>query len=271
MSEAKYNMMIDTHSHIYDEQFDEDRDETVSRALEAGVGKILLPAIDRESYEAMFALSRHYPELCRPMMGLHPTSVNENPRYKEDLQLVADYLKCPPEGIVFCGVGEIGLDLYWNRDYRAEQESALRYQIDLALQYGLPIVLHTREAWEEMCALLEAYRGTGLRGIVHSFSGTLEHYRFLREIGTFCFGIGGPITYKKSPVANFLSSMSLDDLVLETDSPYLSPVPYRGKRNESSRLVLICNRIAELYGVSPEEIAERTTRNAIRIFGDRIE
>ena len=167
--------LIDTHSHIYDPQFDADRDEAVARARAAGVGRILLPAVDAESYGAMFALARQYPELCRPMMGLHPTSVNDNPRWREDLEQVARYLAAPPEGIRFCGVGEVGLDLYWSRDFLSQQQQALRFQVELSLQYGLPLVIHTRDAWDEMCALLDAFRGRGVRGILHSFCLSLIH------------------------------------------------------------------------------------------------
>ena len=183
--------LIDTHSHIYDPQFDADRDEAVARARAAGVGRILLPAVDAESYGAMFALARQYPELCRPMMGLHPTSVNDNPRWREDLEQVARYLAAPPEGIRFCGVGEVGLDLYWSRDFLSQQQQALRFQVELSLQYGLPLVIHTRDAWDEMCALLDAFRGRGVRGILHSFCGTADHYRALKAAGGFLFGIGG--------------------------------------------------------------------------------
>ena len=180
--------LIDTHSHIYDPQFDADRDEAVARARAAGVGRILLPAVDAESYGAMFALARQYPELCRPMMGLHPTSVNDNPRWREDLEQVARYLAAPPEGIRFCGVGEVGLDLYWSRDFLSQQQQALRFQVELSLQYGLPLVIHTRDAWDEMCALLDAFRGRGVRGILHSFCGTADHYRALKAAGGFLFG-----------------------------------------------------------------------------------
>ena len=147
--------LIDTHSHIYDTQFDEDRDDVVSRARQAGLQRLYLPAIDEESYEAMFALVRQYLELCRPMMGLHPTSVNDNPGWREALDKVASYLTTPPEGIRFYGVGEVGLDFYWSRDWKDEQVEALRFQIELALQYDLPLVVHTRDAWDEMCMLIQ--------------------------------------------------------------------------------------------------------------------
>ena len=155
-------MLIDTHSHIYDEVFDGDRDAVVARAREAGVGCILLPAVDGHSYGAMFETARRYAGYCFPMMGLHPTSVNDNPRYGDDLEKVARLLEAPPDGIRFCGVGEVGLDLYWSRDFADEQLEALRFQIELALRYGLPLVIHTRDAWDEMCGVLEEYRGQGI-------------------------------------------------------------------------------------------------------------
>ena len=155
-------MLIDTHSHIYDEVFDGDRDAVVARAREAGVGRILLPAVDGHSYGAMFETARRYAGYCFPMMGLHPTSVNDNPRYRDDLERVARLLEVPPDGIRFCGVGEVGLDLYWSRDFADEQLEALRFQIELALRYGLPLVIHTRDAWDEMCGVLEEYRGQGM-------------------------------------------------------------------------------------------------------------
>ena len=161
-------MLIDTHSHMYDVVFDDDRDEAIARAQAAGVGKMLLPAVDRESYDAMFALSRRYPAYCRPMMGLHPTSVNGNPDYRADLDRVAEYLQEPPAGIRFCGVGEIGLDFYWSRDFREQQMQALRFQIELALAYDLPVAIDTRDAWDEMCGLLQDFGGRGLRGAMHS-------------------------------------------------------------------------------------------------------
>ena len=263
-------MLIDTHSHLYDEKFDEDRDAAVDRAKKAGVSRLLLPAIDRESYEAMFALARRYPDCCFPMMGLQPTSVNDNPAYREDLETVAHYLADPPEGIRFCGVGEVGLDLYWSRDFLDGQIEALRFQAELALQYDLPLILHTREAWDEMCDVLSAFRGRGLRGILHGFCGTEAHYRKIGACGTFLLGIGGPVTYKRSAVAEMLPRLSPEELVLETDCPYLPPVPFRGQRNESAHITLVCDKVAELYGTAPEKIAEITTANVRRMFGDAI-
>lgn len=164
-------MLIDTHSHIYDEVFDGDRDAVVARAREAGVGRILLPAVDGHSYGAMFETARRYAGYCFPMMGLHPTSVNDNPRYRDDLERVARLLEAPPDGIRFCGVGEVGLDLYWSRDFADEQLEALRFQIELALRYGLPLVIHTRDAWDEMCGVLEEYQAGACAASCTAFAG----------------------------------------------------------------------------------------------------
>lgn len=263
-------MLVDTHSHIYDEAFDDDREQVVQRAREAGVSKLLLPAIDRDSYGAMIALARLHPDVCYPMMGLHPTSVNGNSDYERDLETVAAYFRDPPSGIRFCAVGEVGLDLHWEQEFLPQQQHALRFQIELALRYDLPLVVHTRDAWNEMCALLADYRGSGLRGVMHSFGGTEEHYRLVRSCGDFLFGIGGPVTYKKSPVAGMLPSIPPDEIVLETDSPYLPPVPHRGRRNESAYVALVRDRVAEIYGIASEEVERITTDNVRRMFGESI-
>jgi TatD DNase family protein len=260
-------MLIDTHSHIYDEAFDDDRKEVVERAVAEGVERIVLPAIDGESNERLFAMCRDYKGFVIPLMGLHPTSVNDNPRWREELAEVERLLDNPPQGVEqFYGVGEIGLDLYWSRDWQAEQTEAFRAQVELALQHDLPIVVHTRDAWEEMAAIVEEYRGCGLRGIFHAFSSDVAMYERLRECGEFLFGIGGVVTFKKSALAEVVKSMRLDDLVVETDSPYLTPVPHRGTRNESSYVRYVAEKIAELQGVDYEVVAAQTTANAKRIF-----
>lgn len=259
-------MLIDTHNHLYDAQFDADREQVIVRAQEAGVRHLFLPAIDSESHEALFALCRSHPDTCHGMMGLHPTSVNGNPNFRTELGLVEQYLAAPPEGVRFCAVGEIGLDLYWSKDHLAEQTEALRAQIELALRYGLPAVIHTRDAWDAMCSVLGEFRGRGLKGIMHSFSGTAEHYAAIRGLGDFFFGIGGPVTYKKSTLAETVARMELSDLVLETDSPYLPPVPHRGERNEPANIPYICDKVAEIKNISAEEVARVTSANALRIF-----
>ena len=258
--------LIDTHSHLYEPEFDTDREEALARAAAAGVGRLLLPAIDSESHDRLFELCRRHPQTCSPMIGLHPTSVNDNPRWREELELVERLLAAPPEGIEFCAVGEIGLDFYWSTDFRKEQIEALRHQFDLAIRYGLPVAIHTRNAYPEMLAIVDEYRGSGLHGVFHAFNEDTETYWKLRACGDFRFGIGGVVTFKKSLTAETVRDMPLEDIVLETDCPYLTPAPHRGERNESAYVRFVCEKIATLKGLSPEEVAEITTRNAERIF-----
>ena len=246
------NYLIDTHSHIYAEEFDADRDEAIRRAREAGVERLLLPAIDSESHGRLFDTVRRYPDHCTPMMGLHPTSVNDNPHWREELALVESYLCSPPEGVGrFCAVGEIGLDYYWDDRFKAEQLEAFTKQCRT-------VETETKAACE---------KGLRLRGVFHAFAEDADTYRQLKECGDFLFGIGGVVTFKKSRLADTVREMELDDLVLETDCPYLTPVPYRGQRNESGYIPYICNKIAALKGTTPEEVAAATTRNARRMFG----
>lgn len=260
-------MLIDTHSHIYDEAFDNDRDAVVERAKLEGVERIVLPAIDGESNERLFDMCRKYRGYVVPLMGIHPTSVNDNPRWREELAEVQRLLAEPPQGIGrFYGIGEIGLDLYWSRDWQAEQEEAFKAQLELALKYDLPIVVHTRDAWEEMAAIVEEYAGRGLRGVFHAFSADVSMYERLCKAGDFVFGIGGVVTFKKSALAEVVKQMRLEDLVVETDAPYLTPTPHRGTRNESSYVRFVAEKISELKGLSYEMVAEQTTANAKRIF-----
>lgn len=266
----QYKMVLaDTHSHLYDEAFDGDRDSAVQRALEAGVGKIFLPAIDSETHEVLFGMCEKYPDVCYPMIGLHPTSINDNPEYRDELSLVGQLLENPPQSIggKFYAVGEIGLDLYWSEKYYEQQLDAFEKQISLSLEYGLPLVIHTRSAWNEMVGTLSKYKGTGIRGIMHSFSGSYADYQAIKRCGDFLFGIGGVVTYKKSEIADILPRMPLEDIVLETDCPYLTPVPFRGKRNESSYVKYVCQKVAEIKGLPVGHVAEVTTENAMRIFG----
>ena len=260
-------MLIDTHSHIYDEAFDDDRKEVVERAKQEVVERIVLPAIDGESNERLFELCRACGDYVVPLMGLHPTSVNDNPRWREELAEVERLLENPPQGVErFYGVGEIGLDLYWSRDWQKEQEEAFRAQLELALKHNLPVVIHTRDAWEEMAAIVEEYAGRGLKGIFHAFSSDVTMYERLCKAGDFLFGIGGVVTFKKSALAEVVKSMRLEDLVVETDAPYLTPAPHRGTRNESSYVRFVAAKIAELKGETYEKVAAQTTANAKRIF-----
>lgn len=266
--------LIDTHSHLYEPEFDADRDEALARAAAAGVERLLLPAIDSESHERLFALSRRDPARYIPMMGLHPTSVNDNPRWREELALVERLLDAPPEGIgAFCAVGEIGLDFYWSRDFMSEQCEAFAAQLRMAWRRGLPVAIHTRAAWDEMERIIaeESARarseGAALRGVFHAYSEDEGRYARLRACGDWLFGIGGVVTFKRSQVAASVPAMELDDLVLETDCPYLTPVPHRGERNESAYVRFVCERVAALKGLPPEEVARRTTASAERMFG----
>lgn len=266
--------LIDTHSHLYEPEFDADRGEALARAFDAGVGLLLLPAIDAASDERLFALCRRHPDRCLPMMGLHPTSVNDNPRWREELARVARCLDNPPEGVPpFCAVGEIGLDYYWDDRFAAEQIKAFTAQCRLAAARNLPVAIHTRAAWNDMRRIVgqeaEAARARGerLRGVFHAFSEDADTYRALRGAGDFLFGIGGVVTFKKSQVAETVREMALDEIVLETDCPYLTPVPHRGERNESAYVRLVCEKIAQIKGLDPEEVAAATTANAARMFG----
>ncbi len=258
--------LVDTHSHIYDPAFDADRKEVLDRAIKAGVSHIFLPAIDPTCDDAMFSLAAAHPELCYPMMGLHPTSINDNPSYRNDLARVAGLLDRPPLGR-FYAVGEVGLDFHWSRDFIPQQTEAFRFQLELSIHHNLPLVIHTRDAWPEMIDILSHYKNRNLRGIMHSFAGTYDHYQAIRAVGNFRFGIGGTITFKNSTLPEVLRQIPLEDIVLETDAPYLTPVPFRGQRNESAYIRYVCDRVAEIYNMPAEIVAETTTQTALDIFG----
>jgi TatD DNase family protein len=252
--------LIETHAHLYHEQFAADRAETLHRAVAAGVQTILMPNVDHASIDAMLELEAAYPDTCYAMMGLHPCSVGAN--FEKDLQEVEAWLARRP----FAAVGECGLDLYWDATYFEQQQEALRVQLALAKQYQLPIVLHTRQAFAPSTALVaEAQDGT-LRGVFHCFSDGLAEAERVIALG-FKLGIGGVATFKNGGLDQVLPHVGLEHLVLETDCPYLAPVPYRGKRNEPAYLPLVLHRVAALTGRTPEEVAEATTRNAQELFG----
>lgn len=259
--------MIDTHAHIFSEEFDGDIDEVMARAEQAGVSHMICPAIDSATHDRLLRLVRSYPGQCLPLIGLHPTSVNGNPAWRNELAIVENYLASPPERVRWHGVGEVGMDLYWSKDYKEEQEEAFVRQIELSLKYSLPLSVHVRDAWKETKEILRRFAGKGVKGVMHAFSGTTGDYDELKVYGDFMFGIGGVITYKKSSLPEVAVHIPLSDMVLETDSPYLPPVPFRGKRNESAYLPFICNKIAEIKGITPEEAALRTTQNAAAMFG----
>lgn len=256
--------LIDTHAHIFDDQFDEDLSEVILRAQKEGVEHFLLPAIDSTTHKQMFDVCDQHSN-CLPMMGLHPTSVNDNPNWGKELTIVEEYLKNPPVD-KFYAVGEVGLDLYWSKEWQKEQTEAFDIQLQWSLEYNLPVVIHTRSAWVEIIEHLERYKNSGLRGVMHAFGDTMESYYQIKECGDFMFGVGGVVTYKKSGLAEVVAQIPLSDIVLETDSPYLTPAPFRGKRNEPAYLNYICQKIGEVKGVSPETVAEQTTLNAINLF-----
>lgn len=256
--------LIDTHSHLFDSQFDEDLPLVLERAAQASVVGVILPAIDSSSHEAMLRLAESYPNSCFPTMGLHPTSVNDNPCWLEELDLVRAYL-CDPR-YHFYAVGEIGLDLYWSRDFMQQQIQALIFQIELAIEHNLPLILHVREAWDEILDLLTPYAGR-VRGVFHSFSGSVEHWNKIDKLfPEFMVGLSGPLTYKKSQLPDIVKLIPLERIVLETDSPYLPPVPYRGKRNESSYVTLVAEQVARIKEVDIEQVAAVTSDNARRLF-----
>ncbi len=253
-------MYIDTHAHLYLPEFDTDRDAVLARAAAAGITRIYLPNIDEASVAPLLALADAYPETCFPMLGLHPCSVRED--YPAVLRNLEHLLSDRP----YCAIGEIGMDLYWDQSFRAQQEDAFRIQTGWAMERGLPIVIHSRDATEPVIRLLEPLAGPDLRGVFHCFSGTAEQARQVVSLG-FLLGIGGALTYRKSELPAILPDIPLEHIVLETDSPYLPPVPFRGKRNESAYLPLVAERLADLYGTSLADLAATTTRNALRLFG----
>ena len=253
-------MFIDTHAHLYVSEFDADRNEMMQRALNAGVKQVVLPAIDSETTAAMHALKKQFPKNIHLMMGLHPTHVKEN--VEEELVHVANEL----EKNNFVAVGEIGMDLYWDKTYQKEQQKAFAQQIDWALAYDLPIVIHCREAFDEIFEVLEGVVNQRLRGIFHCFTGNVAQAQRAIELNML-LGIGGVLTFKNSGLAETISKIPLAHLVLETDAPYLAPMPFRGKRNESAYLPLVAQRLAQVYQVSDEQVAQITTANAQKLFG----
>lgn len=255
--------VVDTHSHLFVEEFDADRHEVMLRAREAGVKHIFMPNIDLASVEPMLQVCAEYPDFCSPMLGLHPTEVKAD--YREDLAQLKALLDRHP----FVAIGEVGLDLYWDKTYKDQQIAALEEQIGWALERNLPLVIHSREAFEELYALFSHYKDTPIRGIFHSFTGTADEAQALLEFPGFMLGINGVVTFKKSTLPEVLREVPLSRVVVETDSPYLAPTPYRGKRNESSYVVRVVEKLAEIYGLCPEAVAEQTTSNANAVFATR--
>ena len=253
--------MIDTHTHLFVEEFSEDLPMVIQRAKEVGVERLFMPNIDDESLGDLLKVCAQYPGYCYPMLGYHPTSVDAL-SMKKVLRMKEHLVSGHP----FIAIGEVGLDLYWDKTYLREQQVVLDEQIQWALAWNLPLVIHCREAFAELFEVLRPYKGTGLNGVFHSFTGTMEEAEEALGYDNFVLGINGVVTFKKSALPEVLKRIPLERLVLETDSPYLAPTPFRGKRNESSYVGKVADKLAEIYEVSTGEICSITTRNALKVF-----
>lgn len=253
-------MYIDTHTHLYSDRFEADRNDMIKRTLAAGVEQLLLPNIDVASIGPMKALAADWPQNIRMMMGLHPCHVDA--AFEEELKVIQTELFSGD----YIAVGEFGIDLYWEKAYLEQQKEAFRIQVDWAKELNLPVVLHVRDAFNEVFELLDELNDDGLRGVFHCFTGGVEEARKIDAYGGFCFGIGGVLTYKRSGLDLVLPEIPNEKLLLETDSPYLAPVPFRGKRNESSYIPHIAERMSEVLGLTTREVADLTTANARRVF-----
>ena len=252
--------ITDTHTHLYSSQFDEDRAEMMQRAFDAGISRFFIPAIDSTYTDSMLDLEENYPENVFLMMGLHPTSVKEN--VEEELAHVKEML----DKRDFCAIGEIGIDLYWDKSFLKQQQDAFRTQIRWAKEKNLPIIIHCRDAFDEIFEVLETEKDEKLFGIFHCFTGTIEQAKQALSYN-MKLGIGGVVTFKNGKIDKFLNEIPIENIVLETDSPYLAPTPYRGKRNESSYITQVIDKLVDVYGLSFEEIAKITTQNSKDVFG----
>ena len=255
-------MLIDTHSHLFLEEFTEDLEAVIERAQIAGVSHIFMPNIDSTTIESLLGVCSRYENYCFPMIGLHPTSVNEN--YHSELDVVLRELKSDKK---YVAIGEVGMDLYWDKTYEKEQAAVLSKQLEWALDFDLPVVIHCRDAFDSICEVLRKFSGSSLRGIFHSFTGTAAEAMYLMEHFDFLLGINGIVTFKKSTIPDVLKVIPLEKIVLETDSPYLAPVPCRGRRNESANVKYVLLKVAEIYGKTPEEVAKITSESALKVFG----
>ncbi len=253
--------LIDTHSHLYGQEFSDDLPLVVERAKSAGVGAIILPNIDCASIPMLQGTANRYQSYCFPCMGLHPTSVKED--YAVELACIEKELGQNR----YFGIGEIGIDLYWDKTFYPQQVEVFRHQLQLAKKHNLPVIIHSRNSFDEVLSVVDQEIDPRLRGVFHSFSGSLQHYRHIMDYKTFYVGIGGVITFKNGGLAELVQQMRIDSILLETDSPYLAPHPYRGKRNESAHIALVAQKIAETLQISIDEVAEVTTQSAKQLFG----
>lgn len=249
----------DTHAHLYDEAFISEEDQAVERAVRAGVTRMILPDIDSQTREAMFSLADRHEGRIFPCLGLHPTSIGAE--WEKELAALEGWLSRK-----IYAIGEIGMDCYWSKEFIKEQQEALRIQLELADRLDLPVIIHSRESTELIINVLKECRHLNLRGVFHAYSGSIETYRQIERLGDWYIGIGGVLTYKKASIAGTVKDIPLDRILLETDCPYLTPVPFRGKRNESSYIPHIAARLSEILGKGIEEIAETTTANAEKLF-----
>ncbi len=254
-------IFTDTHTHLYSKEFENDRRELIQKAVDAGIKRLFMPNISRESIEGMLAVETHFPEYCFPMMGLHPCSVAED--VEEQLQVVQDWM----EKRTFTAIGETGIDLYWDKTFFKQQQDAFRKQIQLAKKYNLPYVIHSRNAFDQTMEIVNEFKNDAIKAIFHCFSGTIEQAEQVIAAGDFKLGIGGVVTFKNSGLDKVVEAIDIKYLVLETDAPYLAPAPYRGKRNEPDYLLLVAKKIAELKKISLEEVATITTENSRYVFG----
>jgi len=251
--------IIDTHTHLYVKQFKEDIDIVIQRSIDKGINKFIFPAIDSSHFNDMHNLKDKYPDNIYLMSGLHPTDVKED--FKDELEFVVNSLNTHD----YVAIGEIGIDLYWDKSFLNEQQEAFEFQIRLAIKHDLPIVIHCRDAFDEIFEILDKENCPKLRGVFHCFTGTLEQAKRAIDLD-FVLGIGGVVTFKNGGIDKFLNQIDLKHIVIETDSPYLAPVPFRGKRNESSYIIHVVEKLSEIYGLSKEEIAHITTKNAEKVF-----
>lgn len=251
--------IIDTHTHLYLDQFKEDIDDVIANAKENGIKKFIFPAIDSSHFDSMHILKNKYPDNIYLMSGLHPTDVKKD--FKNEIEFVVNSLKTHD----YVAIGEIGIDLYWDKSFLTQQIEAFTTQIKLAIKNDLPIVIHCREAFNEIFEILDKENCNKLRGVFHCFTGTLEQAKRAIDLG-FVLGIGGVVTFKNGGIDKFLHKIDLKNIVLETDSPYLAPAPFRGKRNESSYIIYVLEKLSEIYGISKEKIAEITSKNAEKVF-----
>lgn len=250
---------IDTHSHLYDEAFAAEEDAAVVRSVAASVDKIVLPDIDSTSRKGMFALADRHPGILFPCIGLHPTSIDAG--WEQEMEKMQDY----SSGNIVA-IGEIGIDCYWSKEFLEQQKEAFRRQLKAAHDRNLPVIIHSRDASSIIIDILKEYRSLDIRGVFHAFSGSIETYREIARLGDWYIGIGGVLTFKKASIAETVKSIPIEKILLETDSPYLTPAPHRGKRNESSYIPHIASKLAELTGLTLEEIAAQTTANAEKLF-----